>query len=403
MSQWSVNMISAFGRGETLALALHENGFQVRIYDFTAMFAQEYHRGAGPFPIVDKAFVPAQREFLNEVAIQPQGLTLWLKDGPLELTGPFSAVHIHSHPEVQAWKTESSSGDFSRQWLNRFLRQWTSAYFSDSARDTTRDQAFPAELMLGTIPAARETSLFNFERVRAKGVEVIPCTSFRDVQFQAGRMCELEVSAGQALAVRAAQWIWCLSSSETQTFDGESSVSQKVFGRHIYVPEWAWVSFRGGMHKGPWTEGLPSSFMVIGDVYLPWCYGNCVMINRSDDLRFRAWMKVPRSRMHDIDARRQWSAEAEKILWARLPMAEWKIDSADWSVCPHSEVYSSSTRGTRLNRFRNCHLITPESLARLDIGARLEREAETFRELLKWRNEQMKKQGARRDHAVHAP
>lgn len=399
MSQSTVNFISAFGRGETLALALHEHGFQVRIFDFTNAFPMEYHRGAGPFPVIDKAFTPAQREFLNEVELQPQGLTLWLKEGPIELTGPFSGVHIHSHPEIQAWKTNSSAGDFSRQWLKRFLREWTCAYYSDSWSEHASYEPFPAELLMGCVPYAREASLFSFDRLKVKGVEVVKCTSLQDVQFQSGRISEVELIAGTTVAIRAQQWVWCLSSSETKMF-GED-VAHKIFGRHLLAPEWAWIGFKGGIHKGPWIEGLPGSFVVLGDVYLPWCYGNLAVVQRTDELKTRVWLKVPRARMHEIDARRQWSSDAEKILWQRLPMAEWKIDSADWSVCPHSEIYPVSKLGTKFNQWRNWHLISPETSSRLDMGARLENESECFRKLLQFRNEQVKK-GGRSDHAVHA-
>lgn len=391
-------MISAFGRGETLALALHENGFQVRVFDFTPAFPQEYLRGVGPFPILDKAFAPVQREFLNEIELQPQGLTFWLKDGPMELTGPFAPVHIHSHPEIQAWKTESGGNDFSRSWLARFLEQWSSPYFNESWT-VAQGSAFPAEQPLGIVPADRQASLTNFERLRMKGVEVIPCSSIHDLQSQSGRVMEVEFEAGSPMAVRASQWVWCLSPHETSGF-GESATT-KMFGKNVSAPEWAWISFKGGLHKGPWVEGLPQSFVVLGDVYLPWCYGNMAVIQRSDDLRFRCWLKVPRARMHEIDARRQWSKDAEAILWQRLPMAEWKIDSADWSICPHSEIYGSAHKGARLTQWKNLHLIAPETLERLDMSARLEREAETFRKLLQWRNETVKKQGARSDHALH--
>lgn len=399
MNTWPVTLVSAFGRGETLALALYENGFQVKILDFTAAFAPEYQRGAGPFPVVDKAFFPVQREFLNEVELQPQGLTIWLKDGPFELTGPFSGVHIHSHPEVQAWKTNSHSGEFSKVWLQRFLSQWTSPFFMESWNEIM-DPPYPAELSLGNIPAARESRIHSFERVRSKNVEVIACTGIRDAQIQSGRIAQIEVEAGSSKAVSAQQWIWCLSSSESETFGKEAA--RKIFGRGIAQPEWAWQSFAGKMQKGPWTSGLPNSFVVIGDVYLPWCYANVSVVQRTDETHFRVWIKVPRARMGDIDARRAWVGELQKLFIQRLPMAEWKLDSADWSICPHSEIFAESQRGQTLNGWKNWHLISPEVLPRLDISARLELEAESFRKLLQWRTDQLKKQGVRRDQALHA-
>jgi hypothetical protein len=397
LSDWTVNLVSAFGRGETLALALHENGFQVKVLDFTSAFAPEYQRGFGPFPVVDKAFSIAQRELLNDVTAQTQGLTLWLGDGPIELTGPLASVHIHSHPEIQAWKTNSLSGDFSRTWLQHFLRQWTSPYFSESWGEAL-DTVFPAELALGDIP---DQKFHGFERMKPKKIEVLNCSALRDVQLQGNRVANVEIEAGNSMALNAQQWVWCLSSSETEKMG--KTAARKLFGREIFQPEWAWLSFGGVMSKGPWTAGLPNSVVVIGDVYLPWYYSNVAVLKRVDETRFRIWIKVPRSRAGDIDARRGWASELQRLMTQRLPLAAWKMDSGDWNLCPHSEIYPASLRGKRVNQFKNWNLIAPSMLKRLDLSARLEVEAETFKRLQQWRNQESKKQGGRRDHALHAP
>jgi hypothetical protein len=45
--------------------------------------------------------------------------------------------------------------------------------------------------------------------------------------------------------------------------------------------------------------------------------------------------------------------------------------------------------------------IAPETLSRLDWVARLEAEATAFERLSDWRTDQMRKQGAERDHTLH--
>ena len=396
MNQFTVNLVTAFGRGETLALALHENGFEVKVLDFTAAFAPEYQRGHGPFPVVDKEFLPAQREALKYVDRLPQGLTFWMKDGPIELTGPQSGVHIHSHPEIQLWKTNSASTEFGRSWLQQFLRQWTSPYHVDNWT-RVNDQAFPAELPVGVVTYEKAP---DFSNLRGKKIEVIACDGIKDVQVNGSRIVSVEAEGQAAEPLHAEQWVWCLSSNETLGF-GEAA-ARKLFGRNIPTPEWAWVSFGGSMMKGPWVAGMPRAFVLLGDVYLPWCYGNLSIIQRGEDTRFRAWVKVPRARVTDIDARRAWASDVQKLLLARLQLAGWKLDSADWNLCPHSEVYDGQARGSRITQWKNQYLVTPEVLPRLDLSARLEREQDVFAKLGAWRD-QVKKQGARRDHALHAP
>ena len=75
---WPVNIVSAFGRGETLALALQDEGFDVRIIDFTKALGADWNTGAGPFPVAQKAYLPKQEKFLQELRPLPRGLTFWL-------------------------------------------------------------------------------------------------------------------------------------------------------------------------------------------------------------------------------------------------------------------------------------------------------------------------------------
>ena len=385
MSQpWRVNLVSAFGRGETLALALHENGFEVKVLDFSQAFAPEYRRGTGPFPVIKKDFLPTQKEYLNSVQPVAQGLTLWLKDGPIELTGPFAPVHILSHPEIQAWQTNAKGGEFSRAWLQRFLRHWTSPYESEPW-EATGDQPFPAELPLGVIAADREPHAHSFEKARVQGVEIHACQSLKDTRWEGSRLTEVEVVAGTTIGVQGNQWVWCLSSFETEQF-GESA-ARKVFWRGIFEPEWSWISFAGHIDEGVWSTGLPVYCVMIGDVYLPWVYANACVLRRESPTKFRYWLKVPRERVKDIDARRAWALELEKALLARLPQAKWTVDSSDWSVCPHSEIYGAAARHQSRGQWKNWDWIAPETMPRLDFSARFEAEAKAYRRLTQWRED----------------
>ncbi len=401
MRDWPVNIVSAFGRGESLALALHENGFQVQILDFTPAFPAEYHRGAGPFPIVNKTYLPAQRDLLKQLVPLPHGLNLWLKDGPLDLSGPFQSVHSAQHPELQAWRSGAAgSGEFSSTWLERWLRQWASPFYSETWNDSG-DPAFPAAQPLGLLPIAQEERALNFMQLMSKGIGVRTCTRLMDARAESSKLLELEVECGTQLSAKSAQWVWCLSSHETKTLNEE--VARVLFWRGVLEPEWAWISFEGSMEQGPWCDGLPALSVVMGDVFLPWVYANTFILRRCEGTRLRVWLKVPRTRGLVIDARRGWGLGVENLLRARLPQADWRIDSGAWSLCPTSEVYASEARGEVPGQWKNWDWISGETLPRLDLSARLEREADAFARLISWRNDQLKKQGVPRDHALHAP
>src|SRR6185437_9881995 len=100
--------------------------------------------------------------------------------------------------------------------------------------------------------------------------------------------------------------------------------ARKIFWRGIFDPEWVWLSFTGTIEEGAWCGGLPIYSVVLGDVFLPWTYTNAGILRREDQNKFRYWIKVPRVRVNDVDSRRIWTADIEKMLSVRLPQAGWK-------------------------------------------------------------------------------
>ncbi len=139
---WSVNMISAYGRGETLALALEDEGFKVRLFDFTDALGPEWNRGAGPFPIGKTPFISKQEKFLSEVRPLARGLTFWLKDGPLELDGPFKDFFAHKNSAVGRL-VGSATTEFTEDWLRRFMRLWAGPIYRETWQNSGSASEFP--------------------------------------------------------------------------------------------------------------------------------------------------------------------------------------------------------------------------------------------------------------------
>ena len=101
--------------------------------------------------------------------------------------------------------------------------------------------------------------------------------------------------------------------------------------------------------------------------------------------------------------RQEIADECEAALNARLALAKWTVRRGSLSICPHSPVYEPHHKDGGRPGHRNFEWIAPETLPRLDFGARLEREAETYRRLVSYRDDRLKKQGAPRDPALHTP
>ncbi|MBX3021303.1 MAG: hypothetical protein KF799_06450 [Bdellovibrionales bacterium] len=398
MIPWEVNLVTAFGRGETLAQQLQNNAFHVRVLDFTAAFPREYLRGPGPFPIANEVSGAEAKTFLAESEKLERGLAFWLPDGPLELNSAMTPFYAETRADVKA--LHHPVAEFKNDWLRRFLLQWASPLHMESWALETRSM-FPFDSELGLIPSYEEKQVMTFERFQAQGHPVISCQTIEDVGIDGSRLAEIVVSAGQSMAYGADQWIWCLSSRETEMLNAE--IAEQIFNRGIWRPEWSWVSFHAACEAGPWLDGFPGYMVVIGDVFLPWVYANSVIVRRTQGDNFQMWMKVPSKTLGDADQRRRWSMEAETLLNSRLSLAKWNVDSAQWGICPHSPVFEAHHKDWGAPAWKNFEWIAPERLERLDMGARLEREADCFVRLEQWRNDQIKKQGASSDSSVHAP
>jgi hypothetical protein len=390
-------MVSAFGRGENLAIALSDKGFNVSVYDLTDAFPFEYRRGAGPFPIPRQTYLPAHEGFFSSTEELPRGLVLWLNEGPLEFAGPLSNFFVENNEAFRAAVQNQASSDFSVDWLRRLVRHLVSPYHHEPWQPDSGSM-FPIARELNLVPREREETLMGFDRLQSKNF-YHRCQKIHDVQIESARLTEMEVEAGSVIAVRAPQWIWCLSSQETEFLN--PNVADALFSRDLRRAEWVWMSMQGRCELGPWSGGFPKYSVAINDIHLPWTYANLFVLEWLDKGRFEVWMKVPAEAARDANKRGTWATEAEGVLSSRLGLGKWKIDSLAFSICPHSLVFPQNMKEWRPPGWKNWDWIAPETIARLDLGARFEREMESYQRLMGWRNDQLKRQGARGDQALH--
>jgi hypothetical protein len=398
MSAWDVNIITAFGRGESLALALQENGFKVRLLDFTDAFSEKYRRGVGPFPVVKESFMSAQRSYLDEVKVLPRGLVFWLPEGPVELSGPMADFYKEQFPFVEVAVTGEVHSEFREDWLRRFLVQWTSPYHVEPWRDLPRE-SFPAQALSGLVPAIKEGRVQTFERFQALDYEYLACRALKEVSIEPGRLREVEVDAGQTKAFAGDQWIWCLSAQETELVGGKCA--ETLFHGRVRKAEWVWFHLFGACERGSWTGAFPEYSIVVGDVCLPWTHGNAFVLRWLEPDIVEVWMKVPAASVLNSEQRAKWVHQAQTILSTRLPQAHWALAPEEWALCPHSPVFDVNTQDWREPAWKNWDWIAPETMSRLDWSSRLQSEARCYDRLIQWRNEQMKRQGASRDRALH--
>lgn len=399
MTSFEVNLITAFGRGRTLASALQARGFTVRVLDFTAAFSSTYARGTGPFPLPREARLPEQTRWLERLLPLERGLTFWLEDGPIELGSPMTPFFKATRDDMRGLDLARPS-EFRADWLRRFLLQWASPLHSESWA-VESGTPFSPEQSLGLMPSYADEAAMSFDELRAEGVQIVPCETVEFLQFEGSELSQIMVDAGQMMAFTADQWVWCLSSRETEIVNPE--VAKRVFNKGIWRPEWSWVRFAASCEAGPWLEGMPPYTVLIGDVCLPWVYENATILRRLQPEGFHVWVKVP-AKIVDQDASlAQWAASVERVLNTRLSLAKWHVSSDSAAICPHSPVFEAHHKDWGVPGHRNFYWIAPEVSPRIDFGARLEREAQIFTQLAEWRDEYLKKQGVTSDPALHAP
>jgi len=322
----------------------------------------------------------------------------WLKSGPLELGGPLQTHFVESNEAVKNLRSGVSAAEFSADWLRRFLMHWTSPYHFESW-ESGRSEAFPYSEPLGLWPTEEQLQP-SFSRFSKVG-PYVRASKITDVQIERSRLTEFEIVAGQTRAIRAPQWIWCLSSLETKRLN--AVVAGSLFNREVRKPEWYWMSIVGRAERGPWTMGFPEFSIVIKDEALPWTYSNLILLRWLNEETTQAWIKVPAASIGDPAVRAQWIQQVAASLTERLPQAKWTFQEEGWSLCPHAQVLESKVREWRQPGWRNWDWIAPETVARLDWSSRLQKESESLQRLIHWRNEMIKKQGAKSDPALHAP
>ncbi len=399
MNPWAVNIVTAFGRGEALALALIDKGFEVTVFDLTEAFPAPYRRGTGPFPIPQSDALENHALFFDEAQALPRGLAVWLNHGPVEFSGPMAHFYVEHDAAFRLAVQNQESPQFETDWLRRFLRQFVSAFHHEPWMIES-GAPFPVSKPLYLVSRSKDAVVMGFDRLQGKG-NYQRCQKLHDVQIESARLTEMEIEAGKPIAVRAPQWIWCLSSQETEYLS--PSVAEALFSRDIRRPEWRWLSLKGQVERGPWSDGFPRYSVAVIDSHLPWVYANMFVLEWRDKDQFEIWLKAPAESVTNVERRTVWAKEIEQHLNRRLNLGKWHVEAENYGVCPHSPVFPTAMKEWKEPSWRNWDWIAPETTSRLDLGARFEREAQSFQRLVGWRNEQLKKQGARSDQALHTP
>ncbi len=408
-------IVSIFGRGNYLAAKLAKAGIPVTLLDASHHMGTWYPEDIeGPFGFFDVQEVQLERLKVDEdVLTLPQGFSIWLKSGPLELRGAVTQHRLHklgisplaykALENVQLTKEELQEFKklkFEQKWIVNLA-----AYFSNSVEER------PAEtlknLSLNSVQKANLlrnfTHEFHYRKVtplgsakslswcESMGVRVIRDVEIKDLVFEDNRkLITIEVRTDRPGILQAEQVIFCLTAEETEKIS--LKVKKFLFGDKNSQPDWVWLRYRGAIAQAEnlqenqteksqsqnlsqFLRALPDHFLMIEDEFIHWSHGNFVIAQRAFDgdrkleSQFDLWVKVPqhlRFNTHYLEI--IWK-EIQTNMEARLPrlsldLVELPLEAKntfDQLGPARFPVYSASLNQIRrAERAANLHFDSPE-------------------------------------------
>ncbi len=339
-------IVSIFGRGHWLAAELGKKGIPVTLLEISGQMghwaSEDWEGPFGFFKTEALTETQVERLFEDEsTQVLPQGLSIWLKSGPLELKGPVAAHRLQqlNIPEsvvsyVQGQKSDKfPMGEFRTHWLAQLSHAYSSNIFTLLPESYTQGKRQNLFASFYHRPATRVGIDKSLQRCQAAGVHVLKNVNILDLSFSDKKnMSGLEIKTDRQEIFRAEQFVWCLSSDETGMLG--TKIQNHLFPKGAIEPEWAWLRYRLKIKSlspgGEMTQHeIPAHSLVIEDLMLPWTHENFIILIRtaSVDL-FDAWIKIPHAhRFHRpyLDGKAQALCQ---LLSARLPDNQVSVSEA---------------------------------------------------------------------------
>lgn len=389
-------IVSVFGRGDWLASELAGRGWKVTLIDVSdQMGTWSSEEAEGPFGFLECATcLPSVKTRLmveGEAVDVPQGLVLWLPEGPLELKSeltPFMLSKFGVGAEVQSYlRAPLKSRErelrrilkkpFDESWLVHFAHQFSSTEFTENHRAAERKTALPlltSFLIRNPTEAGRAKSL---KACQASGVKVRAHARLKDLK-QAGREFDAVELADEPAGVESGRvFVWMLSSAETARCP--DSIGARVFPQGVKSPQWYWACFHVGLEAGLENE-MPRWVAILKDPQLPWVHANLLIVRRGREPgRVSVWMRLPEWARFDKTYLENQAIEACEVMAAKLPGSRPKVmrwpseyDAASRQEGeikfgpPRHPVFVEGECGGRPTVGRNFFLDSPETWNSLD-------------------------------------
>ncbi len=409
-------IVSAFGRGNTLAQTLKSQDVPVHLLDVSSRLGDtKVEDNEGPFGFFSQGLtsIESQRLMMDHPAfIQENGFTLMLPDGPLEFKGSLSQYRLTQLlvPEkIWAWVTGSQlilgsdhsqilNEDFDKTWLFHLTRSFNSNQWIPNYRAGLVEGGlgFSGDFYVRSVD--RNVTEEALKVLVGAGIKVDDQVEILDLAtLGQEKLKSLEVKTpgtGTSGLIEFERIVWFLSGEETEKLSPR--VQEKLFPRGVLRPVGSWNRARIRIGTGSQRDALPLHSVWILNRALPWSHENFFVLQRTanEDL-FDLWFRLPESFrfLKDYVMKLVESINASiegrlaltpgSVTFAEVPLSTLK-NSSELGPSRHPLYEGQEWLETPGPNFKNLLWIASESLSGLGWNFQVQKSRAVQADLLDW-------------------
>lgn len=321
-----VLILSAFGRGHSLAMALAAKEIPVTLLDISSQLGRSSpEEWEGPFGLNLSGLTGIQKERMNEddpIIPQGNGFTLLVPSGPIELKGPVTEFRLKalgfSQETIDLLRIQRISDSevsmltqqgFDKNWILAALKSFPSSRLMRGLTNLKLDQFYLPNADFAVRDVSRAGVNRSIEAASRRLVVTRPSGALRGLSdLKRGASRKLEFSEGQLETSEVLEYqmlVCCLTSEEVHFVSPK--IAEKLFPAGAVKPLWYWNKFRFKLAANPEREALPHHSLWLRHPDLPWVHDNFVVVQRTASPELvDVWCRLPysmrfqRSYLHEI-------------------------------------------------------------------------------------------------------
>jgi hypothetical protein len=261
----------------------------------------------------------------------PQGFSIWLESGPLEMKGPLTQHRLSSlglsTESIQYLQDLSStfpkSENFDQTWLSHLAHQWSSTTFGTNKEFQNKPTPLFSSFYMRE--ASRKGLERSLEWCEKNGVAVFKNVELIDLSFlNEKNFSGIEIKAEGSGLLKVDQLVWTLSSEESYFLN--EKVARYLYPKGKHLPPWTWVRYRVKIKECIERESLPNHLLLIDKLDLPWTHENfCILKRSSSGEDFDAWIRIPNEQRFNKQYLKDREEKLKALLIQRMPEGQASI------------------------------------------------------------------------------